>query len=160
MNEKLEMDRKIQVRAVVSFVIILAVIGVTALGIVIMVINKRVAKEEEKERVIPAVEVVEVAKSDHTVKIATQGVVESTRETRLAAEVGGRVMEISPNLKRGGVVSEGERLVQIDPADYRSALANSEVGFADAELALEQERARARAGGSRLEETGKRCPTY
>jgi len=142
MNEKLEQDRKIQLRAVFSFVIILAIIGITILGIITMVINKRVATEEDKERIVPAVVTAEVVKSDYAVKISTQGVVESTRQTMLAAEVGGRVMEISPNLKRGGVVREGERLVQIDPADYRSALANSEVGSADAELALDQERAR------------------
>ena len=142
MNERAEVDRKIQVKAVASFVLILAIIVVTALGIVLLVINKRVAKEDEKRRIVPAVEIVEVAAADHAVKIFTQGVVESARETKLAAEVGGRVMEISPSFKRGGVVKKGERLVQIDPADYRSALAAAEVRRAEAELALEQEKAR------------------
>lgn len=142
MNEKLEADRKTQVRAVASFVLILAIIGATALGIVLLVMNKRVAKEEEKQRIVPAVEIVEVTEADHAVKILTQGVVESARETRLAAEVGGRVMEISPWFKRGGVVKKGERLIQIDPADFRSALAATEVRRAEAELALEQEKAR------------------
>lgn len=159
MNETLEQDRKVQVRAVLSFVLILSIIGITVLGVVIMVLNKREAKEEEKERIVPAVVVVEVVKSDHAVKISTQGVVESTRQTRLAAEVGGRVMEISPNLKRGGVVGEGERLVQIDPSDYRSALANSEVGLADAELALEQERARVEQANLDWEKLGRGEPT-
>ena len=141
-NERAEADRKIQVRAVASFVLILAILVVTVLGIIFLVINKRVAKEEVKQRVVPAVEVVEVTAADHAVKISTQGVVESARETRLAAEVGGRVMEISPSFKRGGVVKKGERLVQIDPADYRSALAAAEVRRAEAELALELEKAR------------------
>ncbi len=141
-NERAEADRKIQVRAVASFVLILAILVVTVLGIIFLVINKRVAKEEVKQRVVPAVEVVEVTAADHAVKISTQGVVESARETRLAAEVGGRVMEISPSFKRGGVVKKGERLVQIDPADYRSALAAAEVLRAEAELALELEKAR------------------
>ena len=125
-----------------SFVLILAILVVTVLGIIFLLINKRVAKEEVKQRVVPAVEVVEVTAADHAVKISTQGVVESARETRLAAEVGGRVMEISPSFKRGGVVKKGERLVQIDPADYRSALAAAEVRRAEAELALELEKAR------------------
>jgi len=141
-NERAEVDRKIQVKAVASFVLILAIIVVTALGIVLLVINKRVAKEDEKRRIVPAVEIVEVAAADHAVKIFTQGVVESARETKLAAEVGGRVMEISPSFKSGGVVKKGERLVQIDPADSRSALAAAEVRRAEAELALEQEKAR------------------
>jgi multidrug efflux pump subunit AcrA (membrane-fusion protein) len=141
-NERAEADRKIQVRAVASFVLILTIIVVTVLGIVLLVVNKRVAKEEEKRRIVPAVETVEVTAADHAVKILTQGVVESARETKLAAEVGGRVMEISPSFKRGGVVKKGERLVQIDPADYRSALAAAEVRRAEEELALEQEKAR------------------
>ena len=142
MNEQAEEDRKIQVRAVASFVLILTIIVVTVLGIVVLVLNKRVAKEEVKKRIVPAVEIVEVTAADHAVKILTQGVVESARETMLAAEVGGRVMEISPAFKRGGTVKKGERLVQIDPADYRATLAAAEVRRAEAELALEQEKAR------------------
>ncbi len=141
-NEKLEQDRKIQVRAVMSFVLILAVIGITVLGIVGLVLTSSKAKQEEKKRIIPSVDVVVVEKGDYRINLSTQGVVESSRETMLAAEVRGRVMEVSPNLKRGGMVRSGERLVQIDPADSRSALANAEVGLADAELALEQEKSR------------------
>lgn len=129
-------------KAVASFVLILAILGVTVLGIILLVINKRVAKEEEKERIVPTVEVVEVTEADHAVKILTQGVVESARETMLAAEVGGRIMEISPSFKRGGIVKEGERLLQIDPADYRAALAAAEVRRTEAELALVLEKAR------------------
>lgn len=157
-NEKLEADRKIQVRAVISFVLILGIIGVTVLGLVVLMLNKRVAKEEEKQRIVPAVEVAVVAESDHRVTIATQGVVESTRETRLAAEVGGRVMEISPSLRRGGTVKKGERLVQIDPADFRSALAVAEVKRAEADLTLEQERARVQQAKLDWEKLGKGDP--
>jgi RND family efflux transporter MFP subunit len=142
MSERAETDRKEQVKAVASFVLILAILVFTVLGIVLLVINKRVAKEDVKQRVVPTVEIIVVAEADHAVKILTQGVVESARETMLAAEVGGRVMEISPAFKRGGVVKKGERLVQIDPADFRAALAAAEVRRTEAELELELERAR------------------
>lgn len=141
-NEKLEKDRKIQLRAVISFLLILAIIGGTVLGMIILITNKQTAETKEKVRIVPAVEVVEVKRETYKVTIDTQGVIESARETLLAAEVRGRVMEISPNLKRGGMVKKGERLVQIDPSDYRSALASAEVGQAEAELSLEQERAK------------------
>jgi RND family efflux transporter MFP subunit len=142
MNERAETDRKEQVKAVASFVLILAILVFTVLGIVLLVINKRVAKEDVKQRVVPTVEIIVVTEADHAVKILTQGVVESARETMLAAEVGGRVMEISPSFKQGGVVKKGERLVQIDPADFRAALAAAEVRRTEAELELELERAR------------------
>jgi len=141
-NEKLETERKTELRAVISFSVILGIIGITVLGIILLVMNKRVAKEEEKGRTVPAVEVAAVAMADYRVELATQGVVESVRETMLAAEVGGLVMEISDDLRQGGTVKKGARLVQIDPEDYRSSLAAAEVRRADAELALAQERAR------------------
>lgn len=139
---KYEVERKTQARAVVSFFLILGILGITILGLVVLVLNRRVAKEEEKSRVVPAVEVMEVSVGDHAVKISTQGVVESVRETLLAAEVGGRVMKVSEALRRGGKVAEGDLLMQIDSADFRSALAAAEVRLAEAGLALEQERAR------------------
>ncbi len=158
MSEQVEKDRKVQVRAVLSFVLVLALIALTVGGIFVLMLNKRVAKIEERPRIIPAVEVFETSVSSHRVEIETQGVVESERETQLAAEVRGRVAEISPNLKRGGVVAEGERLVQIDPADYRAALAVAEVGLADAEVALEQERARAEQAGLDWRKLGRGTP--
>ena len=142
MNERAEADRITQVKAVASFVLILAIIVITVLGIILLVVNKRVAKEDDKKRIVPTVEIHEVTEADHAVKILTQGVVESARETRLAAEVGGRVMEISTLFKRGGMVKKGERLLQIDPADFRSALAAAEVRRTEAKLELELERAR------------------
>lgn len=142
-----------------SFMLILAILGITILGVILLVVNRRIAKEEEKARIIPAVFVHEVEKSDYRVLLETQGAVESARQTSLAAEVGGRVMEISPNLKRGGIVEKGERLVQIDPSDYRSALANSEVGQADAELALEQERARVEQAKLDWDKLGRGVPS-
>ena len=139
---KHETERKTQVKAVISFIVILGILGITALGLTILIINKRVAKQEEKPRIVPAVEVMVVSKENHPVKISTQGVVESVRETMLAAEVGGRVMKVSEALRRGGEVKQGDLLVQIDPADYRSALAAAEVNLAEMELALVQETAK------------------
>lgn len=142
MNEKLETDRKTQVGAVFSFLVILGIIVVTTLGVIGFVITKQKAEEVSKEKPRPAVEVMVVSKGNHLVEIRTNGVVESLRETRLAAEVQGRVVDVSPNLKRGGRVEKGEVLVELDPADYRSAVAAADVAEAEASLALEQERAR------------------
>jgi RND family efflux transporter MFP subunit len=144
-NRKNFMDeetRKTALRAVFSFLAVLLLVGLS-LGIaIVLVVNRRLAAEVEAERPLPTVELLSVKMQDHPVVIETQGVVESRRETSLAAELTGRVVEISPNLKRGAVVAEGERLVQIDPADYRSALARAEAALAEARLVLAQEEAR------------------
>lgn len=159
MSEKLETDRSVQVRAVLSFVIVLSIIAITGLGIFILVLNKRVAKQEERPRIIPAVESLQTTLQSHLVSISTQGVVESSRQTELAAEVRGLVVEISPNLKRGGTVTAGERLVQIAPADFRAALATAESMLADAEVALETERARSEQARLDWEKLGRGEPT-
>ncbi len=122
--------------------LILGIIIIASMGVIIFKITKPVAEEARKEKLRPAVEVMVVSKADHAVEIRTDGVVESLRETSLAAEVQGRVVEISPNFKKGGRVKKGEVLVKLDAADYQSALATAEVASAEAALALEQERAR------------------
>ena len=138
MNDKLESERKSEVSAVMSFAVILGIIMITAFGLIIFKFTKRTADEVSKDQLRPAVELVVVSKANHVVEIRTDGVVESLRETSLDTEVQGRVVEISPNLKRGGRVKKGEVLVKLDAADYRSALAMSEVSAAEASLALEQ----------------------
>lgn len=142
MNDKLESERKSELSAVTSFLVILGIIIIAGIGVIIFKLTKPVAEEAKKEEIRPAVELMVVSKTDHEVEIRTDGVVESLRETSLAAEVQGRVVEISPNFKKGGRVKKGEVLVKLDTADYQSALAVAEVSAADAALALEQERAR------------------
>ncbi len=69
MNVNLEKERKVELRAVVSFIVILAIIIGVVLGVIVMVMNKRIAKEEEKERIIPSIEIAEVSKGDFKVKM-------------------------------------------------------------------------------------------
>jgi len=151
----MEAERKTAIHAVTSFVIVLVVLIVSAVAAMFFVINKRVAAEADRERTLPTVEVIPVALIDHPVEIRTQGVIESRRETTLAAEVAGRVVEISPNLKRGAVVGEDERLIQIEPSDYRSALARAEAAAAEARLALAQEEARVEQARADWEKLGR-----
>lgn len=139
----MEEERKTELRAVASFTLAFLILAGAVFGSVLLVVNARKVEQAETPKSLPAVAVHTVATGPHAVKIDTQGVVESRRETMLAAEVSGRVVEISPNLKRGGEVAEGEVLVTLEAADYRAALARAEAALADAELALVQEEARA-----------------
>lgn len=142
MNDKFESERKSELSAVTSFLVILGIIIIAGIGVIIFKLTKPVAEEAKKKEIRPAVELMVVSKTDHEVEIRTDGVVESLRETSLATEVQGRVVDISPNFKKGGRVKKGEVLVKLDAADYQSTLAAAEVSAAEAALALEQERAR------------------
>ena len=103
----------------------------------------------------PVVEVVSVELTSTPVKIQSQGVIAAPKETSLAAEVGGKVMSVSEKFEvgedflfiddpEGEGRKIGEVLIEIDPADYASALAQAEANVADAKLNLALEEGRAR----------------
>jgi RND family efflux transporter MFP subunit len=140
--ETLETERKHHVRAVFSFLLVLALIGGSIGVAVLLFLTGPKAEESDEARPVPVVRTLDIELGSHQATILTQGSIESRRETRLAAELAGRVVEISPDFKRGGSVREGERLIAIDPSDFRAALARAEAGLSEANLELAQEMAR------------------
>lgn len=61
------------------------------------------------------------------------GQVESRRTLELRATVGGRVIALADGFEDGGTVTAGQVLVQIDPADAKSALERARSDLRDAE---------------------------
>ena len=92
---------------------------------------------------VPEVETVTARKQDLKVEIPAQGTVEPVTVTRAASEVEGTVIAVSPRYEVGGNFKEGDVLLEIDPSDYKTALAQAEASLADAKLQLAQEEARA-----------------
>jgi len=139
---RLENDRRIAVRAVVSFVLVLGLL-LGGIGIAtLMFFTGPKADESMEARPLPPVEIMVVEIADFPVEIETQGTIESRRETRLAAELSARVVEVADGFRQGGSVASGEVLVWLEATDFEAALADSRSALADAELALAQEDAR------------------
>ena len=140
--EEMESTRKTAIHAVVSFVlgmlILVALVGV----VVVLVKTKPKAAREDSKPLLPVVDVWEVSKRTRQATIVSQGVVESVREVSLAAEVGGRVVTVSPQLLRGAKLREGEVLVEIEQADYLAELEGAKASLKEVELVLAQEEAR------------------
>jgi RND family efflux transporter MFP subunit len=63
------------------------------------------------------------------------------RQTLLRAEVGGKVIEVSPVLEPGEIIKSQEFVLQIDRTDYQASLANAEAAVEDARLATAVEEA-------------------
>lgn len=148
--EELEKERGVALRAVMSFVAVLAILGGMFVVIWILVLSKPSAA---KKAVAPAmartVEVAEVRPAEGGARIRAEGIVESQRVVNLTAEVTGKLIEVNANLVPGGKVRQDETLVVIDPSDYRAALEQSKASLerarmsvADAQLAIEQEEAK------------------
>ncbi|WP_022836842.1 efflux RND transporter periplasmic adaptor subunit [Salisaeta longa] len=68
------------------------------------------------------------------------GTVEPAREIQLNAQVRGRLVRVSDALVTGGRFSAGEVLAQIDPTDYRSAVAQAQAQVTQARFNVIQAR--------------------
>lgn len=72
--------------------------------------------------------------------IRESGVAQSRNTIGLTPQVGGQVVEVSPNLASGQLFEAGEVLFRVDPADYQAELdrANAELSSAQADLRVER----------------------
>lgn len=62
------------------------------------------------------------------------GEIQSRRRLELRAALGGRVLSLADDFEDGGVVSAGELLVELDPADAQSALDRAHSDLLDAQF--------------------------
>ena len=96
---------------------------------------KETSQRPARERVFAA-NVVTVVAEDLRPVLSTFGEVRSRRVLELRAAVGGEVIWLSENVEEGGVVSSGEPLLRIDPAEAESALATARADLNEAEADL------------------------
>lgn len=118
-------------------------IAVAILAGAVMVAQRMVASQPEPvrrggfERSF-TVAVVDAGPADFTAKLHSFGEVIAATSLNLRSNVAGAIVAVSPNLRPGGRVLQGELLVQIDRFDYELALSNAQNDLADAELALNE----------------------
>lgn len=141
-DDVLEVSRTNSLHAVFSFVIVLVILATAAGVAAILYVNRVKPEQVDTLRPVPTVDTIPLIPGAHTVRISSEGVVQSRREVSLAAEVAGRVVSISDQLVAGGRVKEGDVLATIDDADYQVALRQAKTAVAEAELSIEQEAAR------------------
>ena len=73
-----------------------------------------------------------------TPEIRLNGVIQTQTQTNIAPQIGGRVVYVSPNFRPGAAVTKGERLFQIETADFELAVeqAQANIDSASSDLAL------------------------
>jgi len=79
-----------------------------------------------------------VQQEDVTLQVITRGEVRARTEINLAAQVGGRIVSVSPEFTEGGVVEPDAVLLQIENTDYQLALRQAEARVAEAVVGVEQ----------------------
>jgi RND family efflux transporter MFP subunit len=110
---------------------------------------------------LPAVRTIIAQPQQISLPVSSQGIVAAEQSTTVSAQVGGRIIEVSPDLKPGLAVKEGQLLLQIEPDDYLAArsLAKAQLAEAEATLASEQARSiQARRDWERLGKTDEASP--
>ncbi len=88
------------------------------------------------------VEVDQIQASDYRTYIHTQGTIAPRTQTRLIAEVSGRITSVSPQFRAGSFVAKDETLLEIDNRDYVQSLTIAKAELAQARLSLSQEQAK------------------
>lgn len=91
--------------------------------------NERQAEPQTYEPMAPTVRVTTIAAGSEYLSISSQGTVQPRSQSELIPEVTGRVNWISGALVSGGAFREGDVLLRIDDADYRTLVARSEASL-------------------------------
>ena len=120
-------------------VIVLAVVA--AIGLASM---RKPPEKKEEQRPGILVNAQQIDSQDLIYRIQSQGTVRPKLETNLSSEVNGRIVEVAENFVEGGFFNQGDLLVRVEQADYLTNVKAAEASLANAQSALEEEKARGR----------------
>ena len=94
------------------------------------------------EKAKPAVGVIRPAPVAQALTVELTGSVRMERRTRIASEVVGRVVFVSPKFANGGSIAANETFIRVDPAGFELEVEAAEQALREAETRMEMERAR------------------
>ena len=121
------------------------------LGSILVVVSLNAANSRRLDSITPAaqsrqnlpqVHVEEFIPQLKRDRLSVNGRVNARWQTRLAAEVEGRVKYVWPELVAGKAFKQGQLLVELENSRYQLALANAELAVASAERQLVEQQAR------------------
>jgi RND family efflux transporter MFP subunit len=81
---------------------------------------------------------VPVTQEPVSLKVTTQGEIRARTAIDIIAQVGGKVVWVSPEFTEGGSAEPGSPLLKIEDTDYRLALSQAEARVAEAKVRVEQ----------------------
>jgi multidrug efflux system membrane fusion protein len=118
----------------------LVVLGAGAAAAVALAKSREEAPTVAPPRAIPRVRAVHAEPVTWQARIRTTGTVRPAVESDVTAEVGARVIEVSPGLAEGAFFAAGDVLAQLDASDYQLAVVQASAEVAQAKLAVELQR--------------------
>ncbi len=101
--------------------------------------NKPVSDRQPPKQVAPVVEFMQVKPTDHRTSVFAMGSVIASQSVNLTSRISGMIIDVSPNFIEGGIVKQGEQIVQLDPTDFRLQVQQKQNDLAQAEFNLKLE---------------------
>ncbi|MBE1300687.1 MAG: efflux RND transporter periplasmic adaptor subunit [Alteromonadaceae bacterium] len=129
----------------IAHIIVTVVLLVIAIGIVISLFASKPEANRWGDRPAPSVvvETATMSAQPYSVWVDSYGTAEALTRTSLVAEVNGRVVEVSPNIRPGKTFKQGDVLVKLDDRNFKVEVDVAASALADAELKYLQEVAQA-----------------
>jgi len=93
-----------------------------------------------------------------SLEVVTQGDVRARTQIDLVAQVGGRIVSVSPQFTEGGEIEPGASLLKIEDEDYRLAFSQAKANVAEAKVGLDQALADADVARKQLRNTPNPSP--
>ncbi|HSG60709.1 MAG TPA: efflux RND transporter periplasmic adaptor subunit [Pseudomonadales bacterium] len=103
---------------------------------VVMVSNRQIPPSEPGPNRLPYVDLQTIALGDQEIVVRAHGTLVSSQILRLASEVAGPVVWVSPSFNEGAYVEAGDVLFKIESIPYELALAQAKASLATAKVAL------------------------
>ena len=93
-----------------------------------------------------------------SLEVVTQGDVRARTQIDLVAQVGGRIVSVSPEFTEGGKIEPNSPLLKIEGADYELAFSQARASVAEAKVGMEQALADADVARKQLRNTPNPSP--
>ncbi|MBT3358830.1 MAG: efflux RND transporter periplasmic adaptor subunit [Rhodospirillales bacterium] len=119
-----------------------ALLGVAA--VVIAVKTKQPPDREPLGETATKVRVIEARATSVVPRALGYGTVQPAKTWEAVAEVGGKIVHIHPQLKKGAILEKGTLLLEIDPVDYELAIRRIDAGLRAADAKLRELKMRAK----------------
>lgn len=114
----------------------LAVLAAAVAGYLWLQATRPAVPTKPVREIAQPVRAVPVAYSTHRPTLTLYGTAVAGRSVEMRALVAGEVIEVSPELRDGGEIARGAKLLRIEPFDYRVAVAQARAQLAEAKARL------------------------
>lgn len=114
-------------------------------------------KEEESKAPLVSVQTLEL--EARNLQVRSQGIFKSQYETVLVAQVSGEIIQLAPEFERGGIVTAGSLLAQIDPFNYEVQFEDAKAQLAAAKASFVLEEAQSAVARAEWEKISDSAPT-